>query len=166
MLDPNLLRTQPELVAAGLARRGFTLDLALLRHLDDRRKALQVELENLRNERNRLSKAVGMAKRSGEDALALQGEATAVSARIATVEEDQRAALAAWDTFVQTLPNLPDAEVPDGRDENDNVELRRWGEPRTFDFAVRDHVDIAEQLGMADFAAGARLAGSRFVVLK
>lgn len=166
MLDPNLLRTQPELVAAGLARRGFTLDLALLRHLDDRRKALQVELENLRNERNRLSKAVGMAKRSGEDALALQGEATAVSARIATVEEDQRAALAAWDTFVQTLPNLPDPEVPDGRDENDNVELRRWGEPRTFDFAVRDHVDIAEQLGMADFAAGARLAGSRFVVLK
>ncbi len=166
MLDPNLLRTQPELVAAGLARRGFTLDLALLRQLDERRKALQVELENLRNERNRLSKAVGMAKRSGEDALALQGEATAVSARIATVEEDQRAALAAWDTFVQTLPNLPDAEVPDGRDENDNVELRRWGEPRTFDFAVRDHVDIAEQLGMADFAAGARLAGSRFVVLK
>ena len=166
MLDPNLLRTQPELVAAGLARRGFTLDLALLRHLDDRRKALQVELENLRNERNRLSKAVGMAKRSGEDALALQGEATAVSARIATVEEDQRAALAAWDTFVQTLPNLPDPEVPDGRDENDNVELRRWGEPRTFDFAIRDHVDIAEQLGMADFAAGARLAGSRFVVLK
>ncbi|MGC8468032.1 MAG: serine--tRNA ligase, partial [Acidithiobacillus sp.] len=129
-------------------------------------KALQVELENLRNERNRLSKAIGVAKRQGEDALALQEQATAVSARIAAVEEDQRQALGAWDAFVQTLPNLPDAEVPEGRDESDNRELRRWAEPRQFPFPVRDHVDLAEQLGMADFAAGAKLAGSRFVVLR
>jgi len=166
MLDPNLLRSQPEMVAAGLARRGFALDLPTLQSLDERRKVLQVELENLRNERNRLSKAIGSAKRQGEDAVALQEQATAVSARIAAVEEDQRRALAAWDAFVQSLPNLPDTEVPDGRDERDNRELRRWGEPREFAFPIRDHVDLAEQLGMADFAAGARLAGSRFVVLK
>ncbi|MGC9127735.1 MAG: serine--tRNA ligase [Acidithiobacillus sp.] len=166
MLDPVLLRTQPEMVASGLARRGFVLDLAALQSLDERRKALQVELENLRNERNRLSKAIGVAKRQGEDALALQEQATAVSARIAAVEEDQRQALGAWDAFVQTLPNLPDAEVPEGRDESDNRELRRWAEPRQFPFPVRDHVDLAEQLGMADFAAGAKLAGSRFVVLR
>jgi seryl-tRNA synthetase len=154
------------MVASGLARRGFVLDLAALQSLDERRKALQVELENLRNERNRLSKAIGVAKRQGEDALALQEQATAVSAHIAAVEEDQRQALGAWDAFVQTLPNLPDAEVPEGRDESDNRELRRWAEPRQFPFPVRDHVDLAEQLGMADFAAGAKLAGSRFVVLR
>lgn len=166
MLDPVLLRTRPEMVASRLARRGFVLDLAVLQSLDERRKALQVELENLRNERNRLSKAIGVAKRQGADALALQEQATAVSARIAAVEEDQRQALGAWDAFVQTLPNLPDAEVPEGRDESDNRELRRWAEPRQFPFPVRDHVDLAERLGMADFAAGAKLAGSRFVVLR
>jgi len=166
MLDPVLLRTQPEIVASGLARRGFVLDIAELQSLDERRKSLQVDLENLRNERNSLTKAIGVTKRQGEGACALLEQASDVSARIAAVEEDYRQALGAWDAFVQTLPNLPDADVPEGRDESDNRELRRWSEPRQFSFPVRDHVDLAEQLRMTDFAAGAKLAGSRFVVLR
>jgi len=165
MLDPRLLRNELADVAAQLARRGVTLDRDRFEALETRRKALQIETQELQNERNRRSKAIGKAKAAGEDTAPLLAEVAnlgerlkGAQARLAALQEELRG-------FVLGLPNLPLADVPDGAGEDDNREERRWGEPRVFDFAPRDHVDLGVPSGWMDFDVAARLAGARFVVL-
>ena len=166
MIDPKLLRTDPEAVARNLRRRGYVLDVAALKALEDKRKPVQVEVDRLRAERNANAKAVGIAKGRGEEASALlaRGEALTVElgsaeGRLAGVQEE----LELWQLG---FPNLLHDSVPDGRDESANTEVRRWGEPRTFAFRPRDHVEIGERLGGLDFEAAARISGARFTVMR
>jgi len=165
MLDPQILRANPDQVAAGLRRRGFELDLAAYQSLEARRKQLQVETQNLQAERNAQSKAIGAAKARGEDIEPLRAAVGALGERLAVCETALEALQVEFDDFASRLPNIPHASVPDGRSEEANVEVRRWGTPRSFDFDARDHVDIGAILGGMDFEAGATLASSRFVVL-
>ncbi len=162
MLDAKLLRTDPEAIARNLARRGFVLDVGRLRALEERRKNAQVAADETRAARNAHAKKVGMAK--GRGALLAEGEALA--ARLAGLEQEQTAATAEFDEVVMGLPNTLHDSVPDGRDESANVEVRRWGTPREFDFTPLDHVAIGEKLALVDFESAARISGARFVVLK
>ncbi|MHB0887894.1 serine--tRNA ligase [Acidithiobacillus sp.] len=166
MLDPTLLRNAPEQVAAALARRGVILDTSALSALDGRRKTLQSELEAARNARNEASRKIGLARQRGADTGVLQTAAGALGDRIKEMEAALAAILDEWEQWTAALPNMPLASVPDGTSEADNVVLRHWGTPPAFAFPARDHVDIGEALGILDFAAGARLAGARFVVLR
>jgi len=164
VLDPKLLRSDPAGVASRLARRGFTLDLPRLLDIEDKRKTAQIEADRLRAERNATAKAIGVAKARGEDASALLAAGEAIGARLKAIDEDLEILQRELQDLQLGLPNLLHESVPDGRDENANVELRRWGEPRTMDFAPRDHVAIGEPLGM-DFATAGRISGARFVVM-
>lgn len=166
MLDPKRLRTELATVAAQLARRGFHLDVEKIRELEERRKALQVETQALQNERNTRSKAIGQAKARGEDIQPLLAEVADMGNRLKACEQALAALQAEWDNMALSIPNILDASVPDGLDENSNVEIRRWGEPTVFAFEPKDHVDLGLPNGWMDFDAGARLAGSRFVVLR
>jgi len=166
MLDAKLLRTDPESVARNLARRGFTLDVESLRALEERRKVAQVAADETRAARNAHAKKVGMAKGKGEDITALVAEGETLARRLEGLEKEQVAVQAEFDELVLGLPNMLHDSVPDGRDETANVELRRWGTPREFDFEPKDHVAIGEQLALMDFEAAGRISGSRFVVLK
>lgn len=166
MLDPKRLRTELDAVAAQLARRGFTLDVETLRRLEEQRKALQTETQILQNERNTRSKSIGQAKARGEDIQPLLAEVAVIGDRLKQAEQDLARLQAELDAIVMGIPNLLDASVPDGKDENSNVELRRWGEPRVFAFEPKDHVDLGLPNGWMDFDAGAKLTGSRFVVLR
>ncbi len=166
MLDPNLLRSQPELVAAALAKRGLELDQDALVEIDRRRKALQVEMETLRSERNALSRSIGVAKREGREAIGEQERAIRVGERVAAIEAELAEILASWDSLVRSLPNLPHPDVPDGQDASENRLVRQWGTPEEPGFTPKDHVDLGSALGIMDFAAGVRLAGTRFVVLR
>ncbi|MBL8298754.1 MAG: serine--tRNA ligase [Rhodanobacteraceae bacterium] len=166
MLDPALLRGQLDLVAERLATRGYLLDKAAIEALESQRKAVQVETQDLQNRRNTLSKQIGMAKGKGEDASALMAEVGGIGdalkaneARLAEVQ--QRLA-----DLAQGIPNLPQESVPQGADESGNIEQHRWGTPRQFDFAVRDHVDLGARKGWLDGDAGAKLSGARFTVLR
>lgn len=166
MLDPQLLRNDVARVAEGLARRGMTLDVDTLARLEATRKAVQTETENLQAERNRRSKSIGAAKQRGEDIAPLREEV----ARLGDALKEKQAALdgvqAELEAFSLGLPNLPHADVPQGTEEADNDEVRRWGEPPELGFEPRDHVDLGEGLGGLDFEAATRIAASRFVVLK
>lgn len=166
MLDPQLLRRQPEHVAAGLARRGIAPPLARLAELERRRKAVQAETERLQAERNARSRAIGQAKARGEDPAPLLAAVAGLGERLAALEGELAGVLAEWEAALLELPNLPHPSVPDGADESANVELRRWGEPRTFPFSARDHVELGARHGWLDADGGARLAGSRFTVLR
>jgi seryl-tRNA synthetase len=166
MLDAKLLRTDPESVARNLARRGFTLDVERLRALEERRKVAQVSADETRAARNAHAKKVGMAKGKGEDITALVAEGETLARRLEGLEKEQVAVQAEFDELVLGLPNMLHDSVPDGRDETANVELRRWGTPREFDFEPKDHVAIGEQLALVDFEAAGRISGARFVVLK
>jgi seryl-tRNA synthetase len=166
MLDAKLLRTDPEMVARNLARRGFTLDVERLRALEERRKVAQVSADETRAARNAHAKKVGMAKGKGEDITALVAEGEALARRLEGLEKEQAAVQTEFDELVLGLPNMLHDSVPDGRDETANVELRRWGTPREFEFEPQDHVAIGEQLALVDFEAAGRISGSRFVVLK
>ena len=166
MLDPNLLRNEPDAVAEKLARRGFTLDVETLRSLEERRKVLQVETENLQAERNSRSKSIGQAKARGEDIEPLRKEVNELGERLEAAKAELDALQTDIRNLALTLPNLPADEVPDGKDENDNLEVSRWGEPQKFDFTIRDHVDLGELSGGMDFASAVKLTGSRFVVMK
>jgi len=165
MLDPRLLRTELDQVADRLARRGIALDTDGLTALEARRKALQVEVQALQNRRNTRSKAIGQAKGRGEDPAPLMAEVGELGERLKAAN----AALAeVQDELAEItlgLPNLPHPSVPDGRDESDNAELRRWGEPPSFSFTAKDHVELGSANGWMDFDAAAKLTGSRFVVL-
>jgi seryl-tRNA synthetase len=162
MLDPKLLRNDLDGVARSLRRRGYELDVARFAALEDRRKALQVKTDELRHQRNAGSKAIGHAKASGADTAALMAEVADLGNRLQAVETELAAVQDELEGALYDLPNLLDASVPDGADESRNVELRRWGEPRQFDFEPKDHVD----LGLLDFAAATRISGARFVVMR
>jgi len=166
VIDPKQLRNEPEAVARNLARRGYLLDVAALRALEDKRKPAQVEVDRLRAERNANAKAVGMAKGRGEDAGALIARGEALTAELGGAEGQLAAVQAELEAWQLGLPNLLHDSVPDGRDESANAEVRRWGEPRRLGFRARDHVEIGERLGGLDFEAAARISGARFVVMR
>jgi seryl-tRNA synthetase len=167
VIDPKLLRSDPDAVARNLARRGFVLEGEKLRSLEDSRKQLQIDADRLRAERNAKAKAVGMAKAKGEDIAPLLAQGDALAAQLAAAEKDFQVVAEQIDAYSMVLPNLLQESVPEGLDEHANVEVRRWGTARVFDFPVRDHVDLGERLGRGmDFEAGARIAGARFVVLR
>jgi len=166
MLDPNLLRTEPDAVAEKLARRGFKLDVDTLRTLEERRKVLQVKTENLQAERNSQSKSIGQAKARGEDIEPLRLQVNQLGEELDAAKVELDALLAEIRDIALTLPNIPDDCVPQGKDDSENVEVSRWGEPRKFDFEVRDHVTLGEMANGLDFAAAVKLTGSRFVVMK
>lgn len=166
MLDPNLLRNELDLVASKLARRGFKLDVETIRQLEEKRKILQVETENLQAQRNARSKAIGEAKARGEDISVVREEVNQLGEKLNSAKAELDILLNQIKDIASNIPNIPDDAVPDGKDENDNVEVSRFGTPRTFDFPIQDHVALGERFGGLDFAAGVKLTGARFVVMK
>jgi seryl-tRNA synthetase len=166
VLDPKQLRADAAGVAANLARRGFTLDVAAFNALEERRKAAQVESDRVRAERNANAKAVGMAKGKGEDASALLKRAEELTTQLAASDAAIAAVQTELDALLLGIPNLLHESVPEGRDESANREVRRWGEPRRFDFTPKDHVELGEKLGGLDFEAAAKMSGARFSVMK
>ncbi len=165
MLDPQLLRSDPEAVAEQLARRGVAFDTAAWRRLEEERRECQTQTQTLQNERNVRSRAVGEAKARGEDIAPLLAAVGGLGAELDRLKARLDVILAAEDEILYALPNIPAADVPLGEDENDNVEVRRWGEPRTLPFTVKDHVDLGTELAMLDFDRAAKIAGARFAVL-
>jgi seryl-tRNA synthetase len=165
MLDPKRLRADAPAIAAQLARRGFVFDLAQFNALESRRKQLQTETEQLQSERNTGSKRIGQAKGKGEDVAPILADMDRIKGQLSSNEQALSALQAEFEAFASALPNIPHPSVPDGKDENDNVELRRWGQPRAAEGA-KDHADLGEALGLMDFAAAAKLTGARFTVLR
>ena len=165
MLDPKLLRSDPAAVAANLGRRGFALDVARLNALEEARKKWQVRADELRNERNVHAKTVGKAKAQGQDIAPLLQQVETLGAELAKVEDELGGVQAELDQLLLGLPNMLHESVPEGRDESANLEVRRWGEPKQFEFKPRDHVELGEKLGQMDFAAAGRISGARFSVL-
>jgi seryl-tRNA synthetase len=166
MLDPNLLRNELDAVAEKLARRSFKLDVDTLRKYEERRKVLQVETETLQAERNSRSKSIGAAKARGEDIEPLRQEVNRLGERLDAAKTELDGLQNQIRDISLSIPNIPDAVVPFGKDENDNLEISRWGEPRHYDFPVRDHVALGEMSGGLDFASAVKLTGTRFVVMK
>ena len=166
MLDIQLLRKDLPAVVAGLARRGLAFDEAGFRALEDERKGLQTRTEELQAKRNVLSKQVGILKGKGEDASAVLAEVGGLGDELKANEAALSALQGRLDAFLRTIPNIPRPEVAHGKSSDDNVEVRRWGTPRAFDFPVKDHVDVGAGLGMLDFDTAAKLSGARFSVLR
>jgi seryl-tRNA synthetase len=166
MLDIQLLRKDLPAVVAGLARRGIAFDEAAFRSLEDERKGLQTRTEELQARRNALSKQIGVLKGKGEDASAAMAEVGGLGEELRANESALAALQERLELFLRTIPNIPRPEVPPGSSSEENVEVRRWGAPRVFDFAVKDHVDVGAGLGMLDFDTAAKLAGARFSVLR
>ena len=166
MIDPKLLRTELDTVAEKLAKRGYELDKAFWQQVEEQRKSIQVKTEELQAKKNAGAKQIGLMKRNGENTDALMAEMATISSDMKQAEDALKALQEKIQAAALTIPNLPDDSVPAGKDENDNVEMRRWGEPRQFDFAVKDHSDLGENLGLLDFEMAAKLTGSRFSVLK
>lgn len=168
MLDSKLLRTELDETAAKLARRGFKLDVETIRTLEEQRKSIQVEVENLQSTRNSISKQIGQLMASGDKA-----GAEAVKQQIGTLGDriQLRHNRIQFHFFriqivTQTVPNIPDDAVPNGKDDSENVEVSRWGTPKTYDFEVKDHVDLGEMGDGLDFASATKITGARFVVMK
>ncbi|HCN14487.1 MAG TPA: serine--tRNA ligase [Moraxellaceae bacterium] len=166
MIDPKLLRTELDTVAEKLAKRGYELDKAFWQQVEEQRKSIQVKTEELQAKKNAGAKQVGLMKRNGENTDTLMAEMATISSDMKQAEDALKALQEKILAAALTIPNLPDDSVPAGKDENDNVEMRRWGEPRQFDFEVKDHSDLGEDLGLLDFEMAAKLTGSRFSVLK
>jgi seryl-tRNA synthetase len=164
VLDPKLLRSDLPKVAAQLARRGFLLDVEKISALEEQRKAAQIEADGLRAERNANAKAAGQAKAQGRDSAPLLALGESLARRLEGVERELESSQAELTNVQLGLPNILHASVPDGRDETDNVEIRRWGDPPVFSFEPKDHVAIGARLGM-DFEAASRISGARFVVM-
>lgn len=166
MLDAKLLRTDLQDTADKLAARGFKLDVEKLAALEEKRKSLQVKTQELQNERNVRSKSIGKAKASGEDIQPLLAEVGKLGDELDAAKHELSALLEEIQLISQSVPNVPDSAVPAGKDESENQEITKWGTPKTFDFEVKDHVDIAAGLNNgADFETAAKLTGSRFVVM-
>ncbi|MHB0774437.1 serine--tRNA ligase [Halomonas sp. WWR20] len=166
MLDPKLLRSDLEHVAQRLAKRGFTLDTEKLEALESQRRELQTQTEQLQNERNVRSKAIGKAKAAGQDIEPLLAEVSDMGERLDAAKRQLAEVQEGLEAIAASLPNLPHDSVPQGQDEADNVELHRWGTPREFDFEVKDHVDLGAKLGYLDFEMASKLTGSRFAVMR
>ena len=166
MLDPQLLRTDPDAVAARLAARGYEFNADAWRDMDARRKELQVRTQDLQNRKNQSAKSIGEAKRRGEDIQPLLDEVKSLGEELGRVESEFAAIRDEQQALMMGIPNLQLDDVPAGRDETDNVEVLKWGEPTVFDFEPRDHIELGELSGQLDAASAAKLAGSRFTVLK
>ncbi len=166
MLDPHLLRTEPEAVAAALKPRGYELDVVAWRELESRRKELQIHVQELQNRKNQSAKAIGQAKARGEDIQPLLEDVRQLGEELGQSESEFTEVHSRQQGWLLEMPNLALPEVPLGFGENDNVELRKWGEPTKFDFKPRDHVDLGAINGLLDAEAAAKIAGARFTVLK
>ena len=165
MLDPRLLRNALSETAAQLRRRGFELDVDRINALEARRKALQVRTQELQNERNTRSKSIGKAKAQGEDIAPLLAEVGKLGEELKTAEVELNELQQALEDIALGIPNIPHESTPDGASEEENVEIRRWGEPKKFDFDVKDHVDVGEGVGGLDFETAAKITGSRFALM-
>lgn len=165
MLDPRALRNDPEAVAAQLKKKGFDLDVAAFQSLESRRKSVQVETEALQSERNTRSKAIGKAKAQGEDIEPLLKAVSDLGERLESGKLQLDDIQSELDALMLGIPNVPDASVPEGLSESDNVEVRRWGDLTSFDFAARDHVDLAAGPGL-DLDQATKITGSRFAVMR
>jgi len=166
MLDPQLLRSDPEAVSRALSNRGYSLDAEAWRSLEARRKDLQVRMQELQNRKNQSARSVGQAKSRGEDIQPLLDEVKHLGEELSAVEEEFSAVQSRQQAWLLDMPNLPLDDVPFGRDDNDNVELRRWGDLPKFEFRPRDHVELGADNGLLDAESAAKLAGARFTVLK
>ncbi|MBO2582351.1 serine--tRNA ligase [Shewanella algae] len=166
MLDPKYLRNELATTAERLATRGFILDVDRLTKLEEKRKSLQVETEELQASRNAISKSIGQAKSRGEDVAPIMAQVGDLGSQLDSKKQELSALLQELDAIAMSIPNLPDESAPVGADENDNVEIRRWGTPREFDFPVRDHVDLGEQLKGLDFKNAVKVTGSRFIFMQ
>ena len=167
MLDAKFLRNELTETAARLAKRGFVLDVARLTELEELRRKLQVDTQELQNQRNTKSKAIGQAKGRGEDIAPLLAEVDGLGAQLDAAKQQLDIVLAEVEQIALTVPNLPDESVPAGKDETENVEVRRFGTPRQFDFAVKDHVALGEAIDNGlDFESAVKVTGSRFVVMR
>ncbi len=166
MLDLQQLRKDLPMVVAGLARRNVVFDEAQFRSLEEERKKLQIETEELQAKRNAASKQIGMMKGKGEDTTAVMAEVSGWGDIQKSNEVELGQLQEKLNAFLRQIPNIPRAEVPAGKSELDNVEVRKWGTPKAFNFTVKDHVDIGEALGGIDFDTAAKLSGARFSVLR
>ena len=166
MLDPQLLRNDIEQVAKALTKRGFKLDIVAIETLEEKRKAIQVKTQQLQQQRNTRSKEIGKAKSQGKDAQALLDEVASLGDELKSSEEELNEVQKELNDIIMEIPNIPHESVPEGESEEDNEEVRRWGEPKVFDFTVKDHVDLGESLGLLDFEAAVRIAGARFSLMQ
>lgn len=165
MLDPKLLRSDLETVAEKLRIKNYDLDVSEFAQLEERRKSLQVDTQNLQGERNSRSKAIGVAKAEGEDIQPLRDEMAQLAEQLKSAEGELGELQQRLDDLLLGIPNIPDASVPAGDSEDDNAEVLRWGEPPEFDFEPRDHIDLGQALGGMDFERAAKLSGARFVTM-
>jgi seryl-tRNA synthetase len=166
MHDIRFIREDPDAFDAAMARRGLEPQSGSILETDAKRRALQGQIQDMQSRRNVASKEIGMRKGKGEDADDLIAEVNEIKAKMPGLEEEEGALAASLETVLLELPNILDAEVPDGADEDDNALLRSWGDIPSFDFTPRDHVAVGEGLGQMDFATAAKLSGSRFVILR
>ncbi|MBK9445192.1 MAG: serine--tRNA ligase [Betaproteobacteria bacterium] len=166
MLDIQLLRNNLDAVAERLATRGKAFDFSEFQMLEAERKTLQTKTQELQAQRNTLSKQIGMLKGKGEDASEVMAQVAALKADLEASEARLAELLPQMEAIVAAIPNLPHESVPVGKDETANVEIKRWGTPRAFDFTVKDHVDVGEALGQLDFATAAKISGARFTLMK
>lgn len=166
MLDPHLLRENPTLIAQQLQTRGFHFDAEAYIALEEKRKIIQVATQALQNERNQRSKEIGLAKARQEDIEPMRAEVNRITAELENIKTELAEILQQLHQVALSLPNLPQSTVPIGKDEQDNQEIRRWGQIPEFNFNVKSHDELGEALGLMDFALAAKLTGSRFVVMK
>ena len=166
MLDIQLLRSDIDAVARRLADRGYSLDTAQFATLENERKAIQTETQDLQAKRNALSKQIGQLKAKKEDASALMAEVNAQAEQLKSLETKLEAVQQQLNDFLMVIPNLPQESVPAGKSADDNVEVRRVGTPRQFDFQAKDHVDVGAALGGLDFDTAGKISGARFSVLR
>lgn len=166
MLDSKYLRQDVEQTAARLAARGYELDVAVVTELEEKRKTLQVKTQELQSQRNASAKAIGLAKAKGEDAQPLLDAVANLGSELDAAKAEQDEVLEAIKHIALAIPNLPDESVPAGADEDDNVEILTWGTPKKFDFEVKDHVDVGQDLNGLDFEMGVKISGARFTVMR
>lgn len=166
MLDAKLLRNNIDIVAQALAKRGYELDIEALKALEEKRKVIQVNCESLQQESKARAKNIGAAKAKGEDIEPLLKEVGSLKSQLLEAEKELSEVSKEWEAAIAGIPNMPKEEVPAGKSEDDNVEVARWGEPKTFDFEVKDHVDLGADIGLLDFETAGKITGSRFAVMK
>ncbi len=166
MLDPQILRNEIGQVAKALAKRHYTLDVAAIETLEEKRKAAQVKTQALQQQRNSRSKEIGKAKAQGDDVQPLLDEVASLGDELKSSEDELNEIQKELNEIIMGIPNIPHDSVPEGQTEEDNEEIRRWGKAKAFDFEVKDHVDLGESMGLLDFEAGVRIAGTRFSVMQ
>lgn len=165
MLDPKLIRNDIDLVATALQKRHFDLDVASLQQLEAERKSLQTKTESLQSERNQISKQIGKAKAAGEDIEPIKQKVDDLKGELTVAEQELTDVQTRLEDVLIRIPNMPADDVPAGKDDKDNVETHRWGQPREFDFTVRDHTELGEALGQIDFETATKISGPRFVIM-